>query len=199
MWEPRVSSPQETELRRQTGRRARRTGLLSGDSLPCPFDFSRCQCSESHVQIGSSHHEFAAVYTGQKPTCCGLPRLATHVYNGGCLVIICGLDDAVCSTSREESGTVWCIATAADSLEGAWSLSTGNLVLLSEQQFVDCDSWGSGCNGGFDAERFRVCRETLHLYRGELPVQRNRLHVLTFKLHSGSLSLSLADVTVSRV
>merc|ERR1712224_628376 len=33
-------------------------------------------------------------------------------------------------------------------LEGAWELSSGNLVSMSEQQFVDCSKQNSGCNGG---------------------------------------------------
>merc|ERR1712136_643166 len=33
-------------------------------------------------------------------------------------------------------------------LEGAWAISTGNLVSLSEQQFLDCDTTESACNGG---------------------------------------------------
>ena len=44
--------------------------------------------------------------------------------------------------------------------------------------------------GGLDVQYLRVCRGTRHLHSGQLPVMRNKWHVLIFKLHSG-LSLPL--------
>ena len=35
----------------------------------------------------------------------------------------------------------------AGSLEGAWSIATGELLTLSEQQFVDPDTVDTACNG----------------------------------------------------
>merc|ERR1711964_158940 len=55
-------------------------------------------------------------------------------------------------------------------LEGAWEIASGNLVSLSEQQFVDCDKVDSGCNGGlmdnaFEfAEKNAICTETSYPY-----------------------------------
>ena len=43
---------------------------------------SRSRVNES---ADITHRDFAAVYTGVKPTWSGLPRLATHKYNGECL------------------------------------------------------------------------------------------------------------------
>ena len=34
------------------------------------------------------------------------------------------------------------------SFEGAWSIATGKLLTLSEQQLVDCATVDSACNGG---------------------------------------------------
>merc|ERR1712063_205404 len=31
---------------------------------------------------------------------------------------------------------------------GSWEINSGNLVSMSEQQFVDCSKQNSGCNGG---------------------------------------------------
>jgi len=52
-------------------------------------------------------------------------------------------------------GSCWTFGTTG-SLEGAWSIKTGNLISLSEQQIVDC-SWPfmvQGCGGGYAANAF---------------------------------------------
>ena len=58
------------------------------------------------------------------------------------------------------------------SLEGAWSVSTGNLLTLSEQQLVDCDTVDSACNSGLVknvfalAEKNAMCTESSYSYTG---------------------------------
>jgi len=52
-------------------------------------------------------------------------------------------------------GSCWTFGTTG-SLEGAWSIKTGNLISLSEQQIVDC-AWPfavQGCGGGYAANAF---------------------------------------------
>eukprot|EP00971_Amphidinium_carterae_P143585 2844572-Amphidinium_carterae.1 len=52
--------------------------------------------------------------------------------------------------------------SAAGAIEGAWKIATGQLVSLSEQQFIDCDTNEMGCNGGV-VERAFTYASTAHL------------------------------------
>merc|ERR1712122_394899 len=113
--------------------------------------------------------EFAATYTGLKPATLwtGLPRLGTHEYNGAPLASSVDWTTQGVVTpvkNQGQCGSCWAFSTSG-ALEGAWALSTGNLVSLSEQQFVDCDTTSSGCNGGLMdyafafAEQNAICTE----------------------------------------
>lgn len=68
-------------------------------------------------------------------------------------------------------GSCWSFSTTG-SIEGAYFLSTGKLVSMSEQQLVDCDYSNSGCNGGWMTSAMSYVRshgiatETGYPYRG---------------------------------
>ncbi|WKX92829.1 hypothetical protein Q1695_010678 [Nippostrongylus brasiliensis] len=47
-----------------------------------------------------------------------------------------------------QCGSCWAFATVA-SVEAASAIKTGQLIRLSEQEMVDCDSQNNGCQGGY--------------------------------------------------
>merc|ERR1711988_1458741 len=121
-------------------------------------------------EFGKSHFGMAkpdALWTS-------LPNLGSHVYKGEELAtsIDWTTKGAVTSVKDQgQCGSCWSFSTTG-ALEGAWKLASGKLVSLSEQQFVDCDTGDSGCNGGlmdtaFEfAEKNAICTEHSYPYKG---------------------------------
>merc|ERR1712137_846295 len=80
--------------------------------------------------------------------------------------------------NQGQCGSCWAFSTTGG-LEGSWQIASGNLVSLSEQQFVDCDKTSAGCNGGLMETAFswaqnqNIATESSYAYtaRGHLQVQ----------------------------
>jgi len=121
-----------------------------------------------------SIEEFKATHLGLQRSDETIPRLGVHEYSGA------ALPDTVDWTSsgavtpvkdQKACGSCWAFS-AVGALEGAWQLSKGALVSLSEQQFVDCaKSFGNdGCGGGLMDQAFQyavqmgLCSESDYPY-----------------------------------
>jgi C1A family cysteine protease len=102
----------------------------------------------------------------------GLPKVGVHEYSGETLAESVDWTTKGAVTKVKDQGhcgSCWAFSTTGG-LEGAWQLASGNLVSMSEQQFVDCSKQNSGCNGGlmdyaFEfAEGTAVATETSYAY-----------------------------------
>merc|ERR1711934_27945 len=74
--------------------------------------------------------------------------------------------------NQGQCGSRWSFSTTG-ALEGAYEIASGNLVSLSEQQFVDCDKVDSGCSGGLMDNGFNfaksnaLCTEESYPYKAK--------------------------------
>jgi len=102
------------------------------------------------------------------------PVLGVHSHDGSELADSVDWTTAGAVTAVKDQGQCggcWSFA-ATGGLEGANQLATAHLVSFSEQQFLDCDSSDSGCNGGLEYNGWNnfkntgICTESSYPYQG---------------------------------
>jgi cathepsin L len=102
------------------------------------------------------------------------PSLGIHEHDGSELAASVNWVTAGAVTpvkNQGQCGGCWSFA-ATGGLEGSWQLASGSLTSLSEQQFLDCDTTDSGCNGGleyqgwnfFKSKNEGICTESSYPY-----------------------------------
>lgn len=103
------------------------------------------------------------------------PSLGVHTHDGSELAASVDWVTKGAVTPVKDQGNCggcWSFA-ATGGLEGAWELASGQLTSLSEQQFLDCDTTDSGCNGGLEYQGWTyfkqqdegICTEKSYPYK----------------------------------
>jgi xylem cysteine proteinase len=111
-----------------------------------------------------THEEFKTLYVGTKPPFRSENKWRkTENFKYGNVVPPASIDwrskGAVTAIKIQgECGSCWAFSATA-SVEGINAIRTGELVALSEQQLLDCDTKAEGCNGGLADNAFKYIIE----------------------------------------
>jgi len=100
--------------------------------------------------------QFSATHFGYKSTSKGDFLAGRHEYKGEDLATALDWRTSGAVTpvkNQGQCGSCWSFSTTG-ALEGAWKIASGQLVSLSEEEFVQCDTGSNGCGGGSMQQAF---------------------------------------------
>lgn len=128
---------------------------------------------QSNEEFGA--HRLGLRAPGSKNLWADLPHLGTDSYSGTVLPesVDWTQEGAVTDVKNQKRcGSCWSFS-ATGAIEGAWKVTSGKLVSLSEQQLVDCSKSNNGCHGGSMDAAFQflhknaICTEDSYPYTAQ--------------------------------
>ncbi|XP_054776504.1 zingipain-2-like [Prosopis cineraria] len=108
-----------------------------------PEEFKRVYLRELKIPTTTNTTTGSRTDYAEQKDSCGAPASMDWRQNG----VVVGVKN------QGSCGSCWAFAAAA-AIESAHAISTRELVSLSEQELIDCDSKGQGCSGGWPSYAF---------------------------------------------
>jgi len=85
-------------------------------------------------------------------------------------------------------GSCWAFSSIA-SIESRNAIKNGELLKLSEQELIDCDTNNMGCNGGMPDKAFKWAMDHNLVNRDTCPYQNMETHSCCANVHKAAVQV----------